>query len=95
MVSIWTVPVSNWYTDTNWARSNQVPVSHWVIRCMRCLDYFKFRSVDGTRSVIGTLVATEVGQRVIAFVKNEFDLDMNSDPSISTTQHGTRIDAVC
>ena len=50
---------------------------------MHCLDY--------SRSVIGTFVATEEGQKFIAFFKYDFDLllDMNSDPSISTTQHGT------
>ena len=37
------------------------------------------------RSVIGTLVA---------LFKDEFDLDMNSDPSISTTQHGATTDTI-
>ena len=58
---------------------------------MQCLDYFKSRLVIGKRSVIGTLFATEDGQRLISFFKDEFDLDMNSDPSISTTQHRTTI----
>ena len=45
------------------------------------------RSIIGTRSVVDTLVATEDGQRLIAFFKDEFDLDMNSDPLfISATQ---------
>ena len=52
---------------------------------MQCFDY----------SVIGTLVGTEDGQRLIlAFFKDEFHIDINSDPSISTTQHGTTTDAV-
>ena len=50
--------------------------------------------VIGTRSVIDTLVAVKDGQSVIEFFEKEFDLDMNSDPSISTTQHGTTIDVI-
>ena len=38
-----------------------------------------------SRSVIGKLLATEDDQRLIAFFINEFDLDVNSEPSISTT----------
>ena len=45
-------------------------------------------------TVIAALVETEDGQRLIAFFKDEFDLDMNSDPFISMTQHGITIDAV-
>ena len=45
-------------------------------------------------SIFTTLVATDDSQRLIAFFKDEFDLDMNSDPSFSTTQHGTTINAV-
>ena len=54
------------------------------------------RSVISTRPVIGILFATEDGQTLIAFFKDEFDLqlDMNSVPSISTTQHETTVDAV-
>ena len=55
---------------------------------MQCLDYFK------SRSVIGTLVGTKDSQRLITFFKDKFDLDMNSDPSICTTQHGITIDVV-
>ena len=51
---------------------------------MQYLDYFK------SRSIIGPFTS----QRLIAFFKDEFDLGMNSDPSISMTQHGTKIDAV-
>ena len=75
-------------TVSNWARSNQVPVSNWytvrnwAIHVMQYLDYCKCQSVIATRSVIGTLVATKDGQRHIAFCKDEFDLDMNSDPAI-------------
>ena len=52
------------------------------------------RSVISTRPVIDTLVATKNDQRLITFFKDEFDLDMNTDPSISTTQHRTTINAV-
>ena len=52
---------------------------------MQCLDFSKSWSVIGTRSVIGTLVATEDGEWLVAFFQDEFDLDMNTDPSISTT----------
>ena len=57
---------------------------------MQSLDYSK------SRSVTGTLIATEDGQRLIAFFKDEFDLllGMNFALSISTIQHGTTIDAV-
>ena len=86
-MSLKSVTVSNWYTVSNWARSNQVPASiRYTVsiiesfHLMQCLDYFK------SRSVIGTLVATENDQRLIVFFKDEFDLllDMNSDPSIFT-----------
>ena len=49
--------------------------------------------VIGTRPIIGTLVATENGQRLIALFKDELDMNYNSDPSISTIQHRTAIDA--
>ena len=58
---------------------------------MQCLDYSESWLVIGTRPVIGTLVATENGQRLIAFFKDEFDLYMHSDPFISTSQHRTTI----
>ena len=79
--------------------SKRVTVSKWAIHLMQYFDYFKSRSVIGpgpikSQSVIGTLVATKKGQRLVAFFKDEFDLDMNSDKSISTTQYGTTIDAV-
>ena len=48
-----------------------------------CLDYSK------SRSVIGTLIATEDGQRLVALFKVEFELDMNSDPCIFTTYRRT------
>ena len=52
-------------------------------------------SVIGIRQVIGTLVASEDGQRrLIAFFKDEFDLNTNSDLFISTSQHGTTTHAV-
>ena len=51
-------------------------VSNWAVHLMKCLDCSKLRSV------IGTLVATEDGQRLIAFFNDEFDLDMNfHDPA--------------
>ena len=71
---------------SNWT----IPVSNWTDHLMQCLDYSNCKS----RSVIGTLVATEDGKRLIEFFKDEFDLDMNSDPSISTTQYGITIEAV-
>ena len=56
--------------------SKIVTVSNWAVQLMQCLDFFQFLLV------IGTLVATEDGQRFIAFFKDEFDLDMNShDPA--------------
>ena len=36
----------------------------------------------------------KTGQRLIVFLKDEFDLDKNSDHFISTTEHGTKIDTV-
>ena len=48
------------------------------------------------RSVIGTRSIGRNGQRLIVLFKDEFDLqlDMNSDPCISTNQHRTTIDVV-
>ena len=55
---------------------------------MQCLDYFK------SRAVIGAFVATEDGQRLIAFFKDEFDLDMTLIPPFPRPSSGTTIDAV-
>ena len=54
--------------------SKSVTVSNWAVYLMQCLYYSNSRSIIGTRSVIGTLVATEDDQRLIAFFKDEFDL---------------------
>ena len=66
--------------------SKSITVSNGAVHLMQCLDYFE------SRSVIGTLNATEDRQR--SFFKDEFELDMNSDLSISMTEHGTTIYAV-